>query len=92
MLALGDERLEILRLAREAAKKGYKYDYKKKQYDFNFAKGGEVCRGQGRVRKPRKFRVALRGESWLPQNKKFEQRATAYAQYDLSTRRRWRDH
>jgi len=57
MLALGDERLEILRLAREAAKKGYKYDYKKKQYDFNFAKGGEVCRGQGRVRKPRKFRV-----------------------------------
>ena len=57
MLALGDERLEILRLAREAARKGYKYDYKKKQYDFNFAKGGEVCRGQGRVRKPRKFRV-----------------------------------
>ena len=57
MLALGDERLEILRLAREAAKKGYKYDYKKKQYDFNFAKGGEVCRGQGRVRNPRKFRV-----------------------------------
>jgi len=57
MLALGDERLEILRLAREAARKGYKYDYKKKQYDFNFAKGGEVCRGQGRVRKPQKFRV-----------------------------------
>tara|TARA_R100001510_G_scaffold49245_1_gene47484 strand:+ start:771 stop:1007 length:237 start_codon:yes stop_codon:yes gene_type:complete len=57
MLALGDERLEILRLAREAARKGYKYDYKNKQYDFNFADGGEVCRGQGRVRKPQKFRV-----------------------------------
>ncbi len=35
MLALGDERREILRLAMEAAKKGYKYDYKNKQYDFN---------------------------------------------------------
>ena len=57
MLALGDERREILRLAMEAAKKGYKYDYKNKQYDFNFAKGGAVCRGQGSVSRQGRFRV-----------------------------------
>ena len=27
------------------------------QYYFNFSKGGAVSRGQGRVRKPKKFRV-----------------------------------
>ncbi len=56
-LALDDEQLKDLKAAMEASKKGYKYDHKTKQYDFRFAKGGAVCRGQGRVSRKRNFRV-----------------------------------
>lgn len=54
---LSDEQLEDLKAAIEAGKKGFKYDNRTKQYGFKFRKGGEVCRGQGRVSRPRKFRI-----------------------------------
>lgn len=56
-LAMDEEQLKDLKAAMEAAKKGYKYDHKTKQYDFRFAKGGAVCRGQGRVSRKGKFRI-----------------------------------
>ena len=55
--ALSEEQLKDLKAAMDAAKKGFKYDHKTKQYDFRFKDGGEVCRGQGRVRKQKKFRI-----------------------------------
>lgn len=54
---LSDEQLDALKAAIEAGKKGFKYDHKTKQYGFKFRKGGEVCRGQGRVSRKGKFRI-----------------------------------
>lgn len=54
---LTDEQLEDLKAALKAGKRGFSYDNRTKQYGFKFRDGGEVCRGQGRVRKQRKFRV-----------------------------------
>lgn len=56
-LALDDERFKILKEAIEAGKKGFKYDTKTGQRDFGFNGGGEVCRGQGRVSRKRKFKT-----------------------------------
>ncbi len=58
---LSDLQLSILKelYDRPQSMKGkpfYKRD-EEGQYYFGFAKGGAVCRGQGRVRNPRKFRV-----------------------------------
>ena len=54
---LTDEQLEDLNAALKAGKKGFSYDNRTKQYGFKFRKGGEVCRGQGRVSRQGKFRV-----------------------------------
>ena len=54
---LTDEQLEDLNAALKAGKKGFSYDNRTKKYGFKFRKGGEVCRGQGRVSRQGKFRV-----------------------------------
>ena len=54
---MSKEQREAVLEAIKAGKKGYTYDHKTGQYGFKFRKGGAVCRGQGRVSRPRKFRI-----------------------------------
>ena len=57
LAGLSEEQLKIMKEAIEAGKKGFKYDTKTGQRDFGFNGGGEVCRGQGRVSRKRKFKT-----------------------------------
>jgi hypothetical protein len=57
LAGLSKEQLRIMMEAIEAGKKGFKYDTKTGQRDFGFNRGGEVCRGQGRVSRKRKFKT-----------------------------------
>ena len=57
LMGLTEEQLKIMKEAMEAGKKGFKYDPKTGQRDFGFNKGGEVCRGQGRVIRKRRFKT-----------------------------------